>query len=336
LFLVVPLSITIKDVAEYAGVSVATVSRVLNQDHNVSDELRAKVLDAVEALDYQRNRVARSLRVKTSQIFGLVISDIRNPFFTSVVRGVEDVAYSNGYTLILCNSDEDPSKERMYIDIVLAERVAGVIISPVSERDNYSKVLVKAGVPVVAVDRTMLDLDIDAVVVDNVGGAYHAVRHAIGRGHRRIGFIGGPTRATTGRERLAGYTRALTEHGITVDQELIRIGDFKQQSGFEMALLLLGLGNPPTAIFAANNLMTLGALDAIHARGFRIPDDLCVVGFDDPPWTPLLSPSLTAVSQPTYQLGETAAKLLLKRIGNPQKPTEKICLKADLIIRESC
>jgi DNA-binding LacI/PurR family transcriptional regulator len=324
-----------KDVAKLAGVSVATVSRVLNNKPNVSPELRSKVLEAVEELNYRRDRVARSLRAKTSLIIGLIISDIRNPFFTSVVRGVEDVAYDHGYTLLLCNSDEDPAKERLYIDIMLAERVAGVIISPVAEVDNYSSVLLHAGVPVVAMDRRMRDLEVDTVVVNNVEGVYQAIGYLIEQGHRRIGFIGGPMRTTTGRERQEGYQKALAEHGLELDQALIKIGDFKQDSGYQMACQLLEMDDPPTAIFTANNLMTLGALNAIHEKKLSIPQEVAIVGFDDMSWAQSLAPPLTAVAQPTYELGRTAADLLLRRIGDPNRPTEQICLEANLVVRES-
>jgi DNA-binding LacI/PurR family transcriptional regulator len=272
-----------KEVAKLAGVSVATVSRVLNDNPNVSPELCSRVLAAVEKLNYQRNRVARSLRAKTSLIVGLIISDIQNPFFTSVVRGVEDVAYDHGYTLLLCNSDEDPTKEHLYIDIMLAEKVAGVIISPVAEVDNYSSLLLQAGVPIVSMDRRMRDLDVDTVLVNNVKGAYQAVSHLIELGHRRVGFIGGPLQTTTGRERHEGYKKALTEHGIGLEQGLVKIGDFKQDSGYQIACELLESDDSPVAIFTANNLMTLGALNAIHEKGLNIPQDIAIVGFDDMP-----------------------------------------------------
>jgi DNA-binding LacI/PurR family transcriptional regulator len=325
-----------KDVAKLAEVSVATVSRVLNNDPRVSSELRYRVLGAVEELNYQRDRIARTLRVQISQIIGLIISDIRNPFFTSVVRGVEDVAYENGYTLLLCNSDEDPDKERLYIDIMLAERVAGVIISPTAEKGNYSSVLLKAGVPVVAIDRRMRDLEVDTVVVQNVGGAYQAVSHLIKLGHHRIGFIGGPSRTTTGRERLEGYEKALIEYQIELDQRLIKTGDFKLHSGYQMTCELLEMDDPPTAVFTCNNLTTLGALNCIHEKGLSIPRDIAIVGFDDMPWATSLNPPLTAVTQPTYEMGCTAANLLLQRIADKDRETVEINLEPILIIRNSC
>jgi DNA-binding LacI/PurR family transcriptional regulator len=327
---------TVKDVADLAGVSTATVSRVLNNHPQVADETRARVLSAVEQLGYQPSRVARRLRVKSTQILGLIISDIANPFFPSVVRGIEDVAYANQYTLLLCNSDEDPDKESLYIDIMRSESVAGVIISPVAETDNYSRVLLQSGVPVVAMDRRMLDLEVDTVIVRNVEGAYQAVSHLLKLGHHRIGFIGGPPRTTSGRERREGYGKALIEHGIESDQALIKIGDFKQAGGYRMTCELLEMNEPPTAIFTVNNLTTLGALNAIHERGLRIPQDVAIIGFDDMPWAPSLDPPLTAVSQPTYELGCTAANLLLKRIADKGREITEVNLDPRLIIRDSC
>jgi DNA-binding LacI/PurR family transcriptional regulator len=328
--------VTVKDVADLAGVSTATVSRVLNNHPQVADETRSKVLWAMEELGYQPSRVARRLRMEVSQILGLIISDIANPFFTSVVRGIEDVAYANEYSLLLCNSDEDPAKEELYINVLLAEKVAGVIISPTDEYSITCETFIKSGIFVVAMDRRLRRLDVDTVIVDNVRGAYEAVSHLIRLGHRRIGLIGGPVHITTGRERLEGYKKALTEHGIGLDEGLIKIGDFKQDSGYQRACELLEMDDPPTAIFTANNLMTLGALNAIHEKGLNVPRDVAIVGFDDMPWAPLLDPPLTAVAQPTYELGCAAANLLLQRIADKDREIVEMKLEPTLTIRDSC
>ncbi len=327
---------TIKEVAQLAGVSVATVSRVLNRKTEVSPELESRVRLAVEELNYHPHRVARSLRVQTGQIVGLIISDIQNFFFTAVVRGVEDVAYEHGYTLLLCNSDEHREKERLYIDTMLAENVAGVIITPVAETDNYCHALLANGVPVVAMDRRMRDLDVDTVIINNVEGAYEATRHLIRLGHRRIGFIGGPLCTTTGRERIEGYRKALAEHGMPVDLALIKISDFKQGGGYQSTRELLEMDASPTAIFAGNNLMTLGALNAIHEKNLRVPEGVAVVGFDDMPWASSLAPPLTTVSQPTYELGSAAGQLLLQRIADRKRQVSEITLEPKLIVRSSC
>lgn len=328
--------VTVKDVADLAGVSTATVSRVLNDHPHVAGETRAQVLRAMQQLGYQPSRVARRLRVKSTQIFGLIISDIANPFFNSVVRGIEDVAYSNQYSLLLCNSDEDLARESLYVNILQAEQVAGIIISSADENSVSCEALFKSGVPIVAMDRRLRAFDVDTVLVDNVKGAFQATSHLIRLGHRRIGLIGGPSRITTGRERQEGYEKALSEHGLVVDQSMIKIGDFKLDSGYQRACELLEADDPPTAIFAANNLMTLGSLNAIHEKGLNIPRDVAIVGFDDMPWAPSLHPSLTAVAQPTYELGRIAANLLLQRALDKGREIVEVKLEPTLIIRESC
>ena len=325
-----------RDVAHLAGVSTATVSRVLNNHQHISEDTRSKVISAIEQLDYQLNRVARRLRMERTQILGLIISDIANPFFTSVVRGIEDVAYENEYSLLLCNSDEHLAKEELYIRVLMGEKVAGVIISPTDENSTAAKALIESRIPVVAMDRRLCHLDVDTVIVDNVQGAYDAVAHLIRLGHCRIALIGGPVQITTARERQEGYEKALRDYGLPVDETLVRIGDFKQDSGYCTAGELLALDDPPTAIFAANNLTTLGALNAIHEKGLNIPRDVAIVGFDDMPWAPSLDPPLTTISQPTYDMGRTTADLLLKKIADNNRENVEIKLHPTLIVRRSC
>jgi len=326
---------TSQDVAQRAGVSIATVSRVLNNAPHVRPAIRRKVLRAVKALNYQPNRTAQRLRARQSKVLGLIISDIQNPFFTSVVRGIEDVASHNGYSLVLCNSDEDPEKEKVYVDVMRAEAVAGVIIASASEAQPHIDTLLDAHIPVVALDRRIKDRRVDSVLVSNVQGAYEAVTHLIERGHRYIGFIGLPLTRTTGRERFEGYQRALRQHRLPVVRARMRISDAKQQGGYVAAQDLLERQPRLTALFVANNLTTLGALQAIHERGLRIPDDISIVGFDDMPWATLLHPPLTAVAQPTYELGRQAAELLLARLKDPHKPVAHVQLPTTLIVRGS-
>jgi len=291
---------------------------------------------AINELGYHPSRVARRLRMEATTILGLVISDIANPFFPSVARGIEDVAYDNNYSLLLCNTDENPAKEALYVRVLLAEKVAGVIISPTDENSTTCQVLIESGIPVVTMDRRLPRLAVDTVIVDNVQGAYQAVSHLINLGHRSIALIGGPAHITTGRERQEGYTKALKDHGLAIDEGMIKVGDFKQESGYQRARELLEMTSPPTAIFAANNLMTLGALNAIHERGLDIPGDIAIIGFDDMPWATSLRPSLTVVSQPTYELGRIAAELLLARISDKNRPIQEVKLEATLIMRQSC
>jgi DNA-binding LacI/PurR family transcriptional regulator len=217
-----------------------------------------------------------------------------------------------------------------------AERVAGIIISPADENSTSCELLLRNGVPIVAMDRRLRQFDVDTVLVDNVKGAYQGTSYLIRLGHRRIGLIGGPSRITTGRERREGYERALREHGLELDQSVIKIGDCKQNGGYQKACELLEMDDPPTAIFTANNLMTLGGLNAIHEKDLNIPQNVAIVGFDDMPWAPSLDPPLTAVAQPTYELGCTAADLLLQRIADKDREIVEMKLEPTLIIRDSC
>lgn len=326
---------TAHDVARRAGVSVATVSRVLNDLPHVSPGVRRKVLRAVAALNYQPNRTAQRLRAKRSRVIGLIIPDIQNPFFTSVVRGIEDLAYQRGYSLVLCNSDEDPAKEQLYINVMRAEAVAGVILASTSEVNPHVSHLIDHNIPVIAIDRRIKNRRIDSVLVANIQGAFEAVSHLIELGHRRIGFVGLPLTRTTGHERHTGYLRALRAHGLRPSRQLVCIGDAKQQGGYNCTQTLLKSQPPMTALFVANNLMTLGALGAIREGELEIPREISIVGFDDMPWAPLLQPPLTAVAQPTYELGRKAAELLLERLEHPDKPATHVQLKPTLIVRGS-
>ena len=326
----------IQDVANLARVSIATVSRVFNGTAYVEPEVAALVRAAAAELRYQLSRAARMLRGTNSTIIGLLITDIQNPFFTSLVRGVEDMAQRNGYSLILCNSDEDPGKERQYVEVLCAEHAAGAIVVPTRENQRTLKLFQEHHIPVVAVDRRVKDKDIDVVLVDNVRGAHEAIAHLFANGYRRIGMISGPMTATSGRERLEGYRLALQEAGLTYDPGLVRSGSFKEQSGLELTRELLDLEEPVDALFCANNLMTVGALTAIRERGLRLPEDLALVGFDEMPWAAL--GSVTTVTQPVYDIGSTAALRLFQRLQ--QKDTtpltrQEIVLAPTLNVRNS-
>ncbi|HML21607.1 MAG TPA: LacI family DNA-binding transcriptional regulator [Aggregatilinea sp.] len=328
---------TLKDVAEHAHVSRATVSRVLNNNPNVASDLRDRVLDAIQTLGYRPNRAARRLRGSTSDVLGLIISDIENPFFISVVRGVEDAAYQQQMSVVLCNSDEDSTKQAMYLRVMQAENVAGLIISPthVNESAELAE-LSAAGMPIVLLDRFTKRFDADAVLVDNVGGASTAVKHLIDIGYTRIATIAGSPQLTTGQERLEGYRKALESAGIPFERALVRSGDFKIESGYRLMRDLLTTASPPEAVFVANNLMTLGSLRAAHELGVRIPHDVAIIGFDDMPWSGQLCPPLTAVAQPTYELGQEAVRLLLRRRADPGAFYHTVVLQPRLVVRESC
>jgi LacI family transcriptional regulator/LacI family repressor for deo operon, udp, cdd, tsx, nupC, and nupG len=332
------MMVGLKDVARVAGVSISTVSRVLTGSPLVNEETRARVQQAMDALDYRPNRVARRLRRDTARasLIGLIVPDIQNPFFAELVRGVESVAQQHGYMVFLGNSDEDAAKEKRYVDLMLAESVDGLILPPSSDNAQALSALARAGLPVVCVDRRVPKVTLDAVIADNVHGAYAAVDHLLRLGHRRIGFVVGRPQLSTSKERLQGYRTALEEHGLALDAALVREGDSRQSGGRDMARELLTLPHPPTALLVGNNLMTLGALETIHALGLRIPDDVAVVGYDDMPWALALDPPLTAVRQPSYELGRRAAELLLQRVEDPKRSTSLVVLQPELVVRQSC
>ncbi|MEU5564316.1 LacI family DNA-binding transcriptional regulator [Micromonospora musae] len=325
---------TIYDVARQAQVSPATVSRVLNGRTTVDPAMAARVHQAMRDLDYRPNAVARNLRLSQTSLWAVIISDIGNPFFTSMVRGVEDVAQGAGYSVVLCNSDEDPEKESRYIAAALAERMAGVIIST-SGRSTAINRLVEARIPVVAIDRQLRGVTIDTVLVDNVQGAEMATTHLLDTGYQRVACITGPRRISTASQRLRGYQRALRAAGREVSDGLIRYADFREEGGYQAMASLLDSDNPPDSVFATNNLMTVGAVECLVDRGVRVPASFGVVGFDDIPWAHLVKPSLSTVSQPTYDLGRAAAVLLTERIANPTRPPSTVTLSTGLQVRES-
>lgn len=324
----------IKDVAAKAGVSVATVSRVINHNPNVKTYLRERVLCAIEEIGYQPSGIARSMRNQSLAVVGLIISDIQNPFFTSLVRAVEDTALANGYTVLLCNSDEDPKKEQLYIEVMARERVAGIIIIPAQSECCPS--LKNLKIPIVVVDRKLQKFPGDSVLLDNVYGSKQATEHLIKLGHKRIGLVSAPTNISVGADRLLGYQKALREHGIDADGSLVRVGNFKESGGYQAAKELLELDHRPTAIFSVNNLMTQGALRAVYEKKLKIPDDISFIGFDDMPWLTLITPPITAVRQPVYKMGAEAAMLLFDRLNNGiDKSPVRITFKPELIVRSS-
>jgi LacI family fructose operon transcriptional repressor len=326
---------SIKDVAEAAGVSTATVSRVLSSKPHVRPEIRERVLAVVENLSYRPNRVARSLRVQKSNIIGLIVSDIQNPFFTAVSRAVEDLAYEQELNVFLCNADENPKKEKMYLDLMRDENVAGVILSPTRQTaDSFAKVA-NLEIPVVVIDRRVRDIEVDSVLIDNVEAAYKIVEHLVADGHQRIGAMFG-LGSTTGRERHEGYLRALKEHGLKPAPELIHYVDARAEEGYQKTRELLNLPEPPDAIFTSNALLSVGAFRALRESKLAIPGEVAFASFDETTWTTLVEPPVTVIEQPTYEIGQTATELLLKRIEEPDRPTREVILKGKLIVRQSC
>lgn len=328
---------SMNDVAKRAGVSIATVSRVLNNSDSVNDETRAKILKAIKELKYQPSRVAKRLRSKSvsSNLLGVLIPDIQNPFYVDVLRGIEDVAYKNNYAIIMCNYGQDEKKEIMYLDILKSESIDGLVAAPVNENDQRLKDIIRGGLPVVCVDRGLTGIDVDIVWVNNEESSYAAVSHLVKAGYKRIAYISGLPSIPSSRMRELGYRKAL-EGKLEVYPELIKYGNSSYESGLTLCAELLDMKNPPDAIFTGNNLITLGALETIHKYNKKIPKDVAIIGFDDMFWSCSLNPPLTAVRQPAYEIGKRAGELLIQRINDPLRPCIQMTLNAELMVRSSC
>ena len=327
---------TMKDVAQRAGVSPSTVSHVINETRFVSQQLRDRVLRAMRELNYQPSAVARSLRTKKTQVVALVIPDITNPYFPEVARGVQDVAEENEYSVILCNTDRVRGRELRFLKALRGQWVDGLILNPSEVTSGDLQDLQDAQIPVVLIGSQIDHPDLDVVMVDNVQGAYDAVSHLIDLGHRRIGLVGGQRAASSGEQRFQGYIRALADHDIPVDEEIITEGRFTREGGYESMKRLLALQSPPTAVFASSDVMAIGALMAIQEQGLQVPNDVSLVGFDDIAEASTTTPKLTTVSQPKYQTGEVAAQLLFDRVeGASPGERQKIVLSHQLVIRDS-
>jgi LacI family transcriptional regulator, fructose operon transcriptional repressor len=324
---------SIKDVAKAAGVSTATVSRVLSNGEHVRPGVRKRVMEAVEQLDYRPNLVARSLRAQQTNTIGLIVSDIRNPFFTSISRAVEDTAYEKGFGLFLCNTDENPEKEAIYLNLMRDENVAGVIFSPT--RQSAAKFAsFNVSFPIVIVDRSVGDAEVDVVLLDNVDSAYRLTTHLLEQGYRQIAALCGDM-STTGKERYTGYEKALRASGLEPVMEQVKFVHPRSEAGYAATMKLLDLPQGPDALLTTNSLLAEGALQAIRERGLTIPGDIALVTFDETAWASLVQPPITLIAQPTYEIGQTATELLLKRIADPGRPTRQVILKGRLLERGS-
>jgi LacI family transcriptional regulator len=320
------------DVSREAGVSTATVSRVLTGSAEVDPETKKLVLAAVEKLNYRPNLLARGLRRRSSQVIALIVTDIENPFYTSICRGVEDAAWDAGYSVILCNADRDIGKERQYIRVVADQNASGVIISPASVRKTDISELRARRLPVIAVDMALAAAT-GSVLVDNMEAGALATRYLIGRGCRRIACVTGPADNATAQDRADGYSRAVAVAGLESDSSLILYSNYMEDGGYHAARRLLDLAKRPDGIFVTNNRMPVGALRALQEQGVVIPEEMKVIGFDDLPWALELHPHLSLVRQPAYRIGREAARLLIDCI-NKKKSPRHIVLPAELIDRD--
>lgn len=329
------MAVTLKDVAKRAGVSYATVSRVVGGKPNIHPDTVERVRSAIDELQYKPNRTARSLRARQSKIIGVIVSDIRYDFFPPVVRAVEDLASAAGFAVLLCNSDERLEKEARYVDLLLEENVSGAVIAPTGRESRAIGRLLEAGVPVSLLDRTVPDVQTDNVVVDNFDAAYRATLHLYDNGYRRIGAIVGSDNATTAEQRYLGFQRAVEERSSKVAASLVRRGLPYFETGEQAMHELLTVDQPPDAVFVSNHLLAAGALKALDRLGLRTAEDIGLVTFDDPAWASLVSPAVTAVSQPAYRIGEEAVRALLERIDGFAGAPRRIVLETELVVRGS-
>jgi len=327
-------TVTVQQIAEYANVSLGTVSHVLNDSVAVSEARRKRVLEAVKTLGYQRNQLARGLRRSATTMLGMLIPDIGNPFFPGIVRGAEDIAYKHGYRLVLCNTDDDANKEISYLNDLRSFFPAGLLIIP-AVGSALLENLRHSDPAITFVDRCPEGWEGDFVMADNEDGAYQAGRHLLELGHRRIAVITGPHHLSNVAARLGGFTRALAEAGIKLDSGLVQEAWFNTNSGYVAAKRLLEMLPRPTAIFASNDLLASGALSAAHNLGLRCPADVSIVGFDDLEFVEHTAPPLTTVHQSGYQIGETACRILIERIDDPSRHPVRVILPTAIKIRSS-
>ncbi|SKC83566.1 LacI family DNA-binding transcriptional regulator [Maledivibacter halophilus] len=330
------MGVTIKDIARMANVSTTTVSRVINnKSEGVSESTRKKILDLVKEFNYQPNALARGLVTKKTKTIGLIIPDISNPFFPDIARGVEDSANDYGYNVFLCNTDEDLHKESEYINALKEKYVDGIIFT-LASIPKYEHILdlIKSGIPVVMMDRFIESKDIKGVFLDNLEGGYIATKHLIDLGHRKIGCITGPLHTKTSIERYEGYQKALMDANITLDKSFVVESNYKMDGGMKAAEELLR-EKKITSIFACNDLMAYGAYKVIKACEYKIPQDISIVGFDDILISQMLETQLTTIKQPTYDMGATAAKMLIDMIEGKKVRKKIVSFKPQLIIRQS-
>lgn len=326
---------SIKNVAELAGVSVATVSHVINNTRFVAQETRAKVEAAMEALNYVPNSIARSLRTNKSKTVGLLVPDISNFFFTAIAEAIEKVLRQNGYNLVLCNTDENLEIEKQNIALLNAQLVSGMIIAPTTHNFDYRGLFKEEKYPLVFIDRETDQLQCDTVSVDGMSATKQAISVMIDKGHSRIGYIKGLAGLSTSNERFLGYAEALHEHGIELDESLVFCGDSRRESGYKLCLELLKKKDV-TAMYVSNNLMAVGAMQCLADQRVKVPDQMAIVGFDDYNWATITNPPLSTIKQPTAELGAAAARLIVDRIKNPNAAYKKYVYAAEFVQRKSC
>lgn len=327
---------TIHDVAKRAGVSAMTVSRVINRANYISPQTRERVEAAIAELGYVPNTLARSLRWKGTKTLALILSDITNPFFTTLGRGVQDAARAAGFNVIFCNTDESETEQAEQLVTLVQKRVDGVLLVPAASSAEPVAYLKRHKIPVVVLDRRVEDCLVDSVRCDSELGAYQLTRLLIELGHRCIAMLSGPARVSTASDRVVGYRRALTEAGLEIAAELIFHGAYSPAGGRQMAQAALACVPRPTALFAANNFIAIGAYQQLQEGGVRVPEDISMATFDEMPLTTLIEPFFTVVAQPAYEMGQRATQLLLARLNNTAAgECQEVILPFELIVRRS-
>lgn len=331
----------IREIAKLAGVSSATISRVLNNSENVNEKTREKVLDIIKKHKFVPNAIARSLSMNDSFSIAVIIPDIENEFFAKVISGISEVSDEYKYNLILFGSNENIDKEHEFLKIVESHRIKGLIITPVSENDEITKEallkLKEKGVNVVLLDRSVKGISLDGVFVDNEAGAYEAVSELIRCGHKKIAIIRGPESSRPGKDRYKGYKKALAEHGIELIREYIKEGDFKVHKAYKSMKELMSLKNPPTAIFTSNNLTTLGCIKYTTENKMTLGKDIAIIGFDDIDTLKMIDYKISVVNRDEVEQGKEAMKMLynlMNKEENSESPLQ-IILPHELILRGS-
>lgn len=339
-----PRRVTQQDIADYVGVSRATVSAVISGARYVSSELKEKILAAIDELGYVPDIVARSMKTNRTMTIGLVLPNILSPIWAKVARGVEDVARQAGFSTIFCDTDEQIPRMVDGLTELQQQRVDGIILALCGDcADVLSEYTRRVWTPIVLVDRYLEDLELDTVICDSESGTYRAIEHLLETGRQRVGIITLSLEISTGRDRLRGYERALRKYNVPLEEELIAVGGRGEQDGYRGIQQFLALPDRPglDALFVSSHLMTVGALKAIRERGLRVPEDIAVIGFDDLPWAPLMDPPLTVVSQPAYDMGAQATEVLMTRLTKDreergEESARQIVLETRLVHRESC
>ncbi len=327
---------TIRDVAELAEVHPSTVSRVINGDSRISEKTKNKVFLVIKKLGYTPNAIARGLKTKRTYTLGMLIPDITNPFFAELARGVEDAANKNSFNIILCNTDDKLKKERTYLEILRQKRVDGLILGTAHIRDKSILELEKKKFPYILISRNVERLNKNCIIIDDLAGGMMATEYLIKLGHHRIAHITGPLKTRSALNRLKGYQLALKKYKIKYRDELVGEGDFRINGGYQVMKRFLKLPEPPTSIFAANDLLALGAMQAIQKKNFYIPEDFSIIGFNDIELASFVYPSLTTIRQPILEMGNLAVKMLLNIIIEGEFNQKKVILQPKLVTRESC